>query len=174
MNRRKTQTAAYWREQFKINLDDPEYLGSYRQEKETPQTTESLTLALMEYRCQREESKIRNELSKGTIYQPSKSYAAGQQVVFPAFDYILGSITGLRRGENPEHGDFDVIQVTLEGETQPREFASNLKTAHRLNRTDGDTIETGERLQAPRELNSQYGRDAVSYTHLTPPASDLV
>ena len=159
MIRRNTQTAAYWREPFKINLDDLEYLGSYLQEKETPQTTEGLTLALIEYRCQREESKIRNELSKGTIYQPSKSYAAGQQVVFPAFDYILGSITGLRRGENPEHGDFDVIQVTLEGETQPREFASNLKTAHRLNRTDGDTIETGERLQAPRELYSQYGSD---------------
>ena len=157
MIRRNTQTAAYWREPFKINLDDLEYLGSYLQEKETPQTTESLTLALIEYRCQREETKIRNELSKGTIYQPSKSYDVGQQVVFPALDYTVGTITGLRHGENPEHGEFDVIEVAFESEAQRREFASNLKTAHRLNRTDGDTIETGERLQTPRELYSQYG-----------------
>ncbi len=157
MIRRNTQTAAYWREPFKINLDDLEYLGNYLLEKETPQTIENLTLALIEFRCQREESKIRNELSKGTIYHPGKSYAVGQQLVFPAFDYTVGTITGLRKGENPEHGDFEVIRVMLEGETQPREFASNLKSVHRLNRADGETMDTGERLQTPRELYSQYG-----------------
>lgn len=55
--RRNTQTTAYWREWFKINLDDLEYLGNYLLEKETHETSEALTLALIEYRCQREESK---------------------------------------------------------------------------------------------------------------------
>ncbi|MBK6429843.1 hypothetical protein [Candidatus Amarolinea dominans] len=157
MIRRNTQTTAYWRESFKINLDDLEYLGNYLLEKETPQTSEALTLALIEYRCQREESKIRSELSKGEIYQPSKAYRTGQQVVFPAFEYTLGTITSVRKGSNPEHGEFDVVQVMLEGQAEPREFAGSLKTAHRLSRTDGETVETGERLQTPRDLYSQYG-----------------
>lgn len=157
MIRRNTQTAAYWREPFKINFDDLEYLGNYLLEKETPQSSETITLALIEYRCQREESRIRSELSKGEIYQPSKTYSVGQQLIFPAFDYTLGTVSGIRKGVNTEHGEFDVIQVMLEKETAPREFAGSLKTSHRLNRTNADTAETGERLQTPRELFSQYG-----------------
>ncbi len=160
MIRRNTQTAVYWREPFTINPDDLEYLGNFLLEKETAQFTETLTLALIEYRCQREESRIRNELSKGVLFQPNKTYQVGQQLVFPAFEYVPGTITGKRAGVNPEHGEFEVIQVTLEGQTTLREFASSLSTPHRLNRTDSDTTGTGEHLLTPRELLAQYG-DAV-------------
>jgi hypothetical protein len=155
--RRNTQTAAYWQESFKINTDDLDYLAGIILEKDEPQRMDDLTYALIDFRCQREENKIRSELSRGEIYQPHKHYEPGQRLVFPTLDYALGTVIGLRSGHNPEHGEFAVIKVEFDGEGRTREFAADLKVPHRLSRGEGDTIVDTERSHSTRDLYVMYG-----------------
>lgn len=150
--RRNTQTTAYWQEPFKINADDLDYLAGIILEKDEPQSMDDLVYSLIVYRCQREENKIKSELSRGEVYQPSKQYDVGQQLVFPMLDYASGAVVGTRAGHNPEHGEFMVIRVQIEGENTPREFAADLKVPHRLSRGDGEGIAGGERVFSPRDL----------------------
>ncbi len=121
MLQRRTQTPAYWEQSFAVTPDDIEHLYRYVLERAVPVAIEELILELVRHRCQQEEQLMRAELARGVIYQPKGSYAVGDQVVFPAFDYRLGVVRAIRQGHNPEHGDFNVIAVQLEGEdTTPR------------------------------------------------------
>lgn len=153
--RRNTQTAAYWQQSFKISADDLDYLAGIILEKDQPQTMDDLAFALIAYRCQREENKIRSELSRGEIYQPNKHYEVGQQLVFPMLDYAVGTVAAARSGQNPEHGEFTVIRVQFDGAT--REFAADLKVPHRLSRGDGEGVVSGEQLFTTRDLYVMYG-----------------
>lgn len=155
--RRNTQTAAYWQESFKVNAEDLDYLAGTILEKDEPQSMDDLLYALIVFRCQREENKIKSELNRGEIYQPSKHYEVGQQLVFPLFDYAFGTVVGIRPGHNPEHGEFMVVRVQIEGEGTPREFAADLKVAHRLSRGDGEGIAGSEHSHSPRDLYTMYG-----------------
>ena len=158
MLQRKTQTPAYWEQNFAITPDDIEHLYHYVLERAVPVAIEDLTLELVRYRCQQEEQVMRAELARGVIYQPKESYAVGDQVVFPAFDYRLGVVRAIRQGHNPEHGEFNVIAVQLEGEDTTREFAADLKTPHRLNQTDdGEELWRSANLISPEELVARHG-----------------
>ena len=64
---------------------------------------------------------------------PTEAYEADQTLVFPALDFAVGTVTDVRPGINPEHGDFEVITVQFEGDAEiRREFAASLQTPHRL------------------------------------------
>ncbi len=154
---RETQTPAYWQE-FAVDDRDLDYLEDLFLEGERPRTSDDLTLALMRKRCEDEESLIEKELSRGVLYQPKESYEVGQSVVFPALGYALGPVVGVRPGHNLRYGDFEVIQVRVEGEEEPREFASKLASYHKLNREEGELPEA-EDLASPLELYDQYGAD---------------
>ncbi len=155
--RRNTQTAAYWQESFKISTDDLDYLAGIILEKDEPQSLDDLVYGLVAYRCQREENKIKNELSRGEVYQPSKHYEVGQQVVFPMLDYALGRIVALRSGHNPEHGEFTVIGVEFDGTDSTREFAADLKVPHRLSRGEDEWTAGGEHSHSVHDLYTTYG-----------------
>ena len=62
MVQRKTQTPTYWQQQFVVDADDIEYLYSLLLEKNQPQPTENLALAVVKRHCQEEELAIRAEL----------------------------------------------------------------------------------------------------------------
>ncbi|HEY66545.1 MAG TPA: hypothetical protein G4O02_18505 [Caldilineae bacterium] len=159
MLQRKTQTAEYWEREFEITEEDIEHLYSLILERNSPVSTKELVLEVIRHRCQQEEERMRAELSRGVIYQPRDSYEVGQQLVFPVFDYRVGTVVSIRPGHNPEHGEFDVIAVQFEDEDKPREFAANLKTPHKLNRGDDDGAELWEaaHLIPPDELYEKYG-----------------
>jgi hypothetical protein len=154
---RETQTPTYWQE-FAVDDRDLDYLYGLFLEDERPRTSDDLVLALIRRRCEIEEALIRKELTRGTPYQPRKSYEVGEQVVFPVFGYALASVVGVRPGYNPKYGDFDVIQVRFEGEDEIREFASKLDYPHKLNREEGELLKP-EGLASPVELYDQYGSD---------------
>lgn len=157
MLQRKTQTPVYWEQNFAVTPDDIEHLYRYVLERAVPVAIEELTLELVRHRCQQEEQLMRAELTRGVIYQPKGSYAIGDQVVFPAFDYRLGVVRAIRQGHNPEHGEFNVIAVQLEGEDTTREFAADLKTPHRLNQTDnGEELWKSANLIPPEELAARH------------------
>jgi hypothetical protein len=124
-----------------------------------PFDLETLTKAVIERHCRQEEELIRAELSKGRVYQPKETYEVGEDIIFPVFDYALGTVVGARPGSNPDYGAFTVIRVEFKGDDEPREFASGLEGAHNLNRDDGGAnLLVAEDLMNPAELYELYGQ----------------
>ena len=153
---RETQTPSYWQE-FALDDRDLDYLYElFLEDDNRPRTVDDLALALVRRRCEVEKTVIERELTRGTPFQPKDAYELGEQVVFPAFGYALGSVVGMRPGNNPKYGEFAVIQVQFEVDGRIREFASQLDFPHKLNREEGQLL-TGEGLLPPIELYSQYG-----------------
>jgi hypothetical protein len=154
---RKTQNPAYWGDEFTIISDDIQFLSTLLIEEELPRSAEELGRALVLHRCRQEEALIERAMSKGTPYQPKRSYETGEQVVFPALSYRAGEIIGVRPGHNPEYGPFKVIQVKFEsGET--REFAAELTTDHSLNYEVHTGAAEGAEQHASQELAELHGK----------------
>jgi hypothetical protein len=112
---RKTQTEVYWKEEFEITDQDTTGVYDLVLEEGEPVPTEALVVWLMERHCRLEEAAIQTELSKGPAFQPAEQYEVGQQLIFPAFEYTLGTVVGAREANSPEYGDFTAIQVQFEG-----------------------------------------------------------
>ncbi len=158
MIQRKTQTANYWQEQMAVSRQDLDYLYDRVLDAAKPVPTTFLAQLLIERQCRREEEMIQAELSKGPAYQPKDHYEVGVQLIFPALDYVLGTVVGARAGRNPEHGDFTAIQVQFDDQAEFREFASGLQGEHRLNRKEGEgELPATGTLISPAELHEQYG-----------------
>lgn len=156
MLQRKTQTAAFWRDQFETTPEDLEFLYSYLLDAQAPKTLADLALALIGEYIRRENSKIESELTKGSIYQPKERFKVGQRLVFPSLEFAVGNVTTLRPGQNPEHGDFDVIKVEFTDGRGVREFAAGLQTPHRLNQANSAALLAKEELLSQREIYQLY------------------
>ena len=104
MIQRKTQNLAYWRDEYQVDEADHEFLYEILIDAPTPMSLEHLALALVKRRCQAEESRIRNELTRGLIYDPKDSYAEGDHIVFPAFDFSLAEVVAKRAEKIPNTG----------------------------------------------------------------------
>ncbi|MGQ9586646.1 MAG: hypothetical protein ACUVXG_14785 [Anaerolineae bacterium] len=152
----KTQTAEFWLEKFQVGDEDAEYLRDHVLDLGRPQTTDELGQALVAWRCEQEEAKIRAELSRGTVYQPRQKYKVGEELLFTALDFATGTVKGVREGNNPEYGPFQVIQVEFPGQKEPREFASGLQAPHKLNWDNGEGPFLAD-LKAPSTLYEAYG-----------------
>jgi hypothetical protein len=166
---RRTQTADYWQEQFALAKKDEAYLYDLILEGGKPVSSAVLAEALIGRHCRQEEKLIEAELSKGAVYQPKDLYEVGAPIIFPVFEYALGTVTGTRPGQSPEYGEFTVIQVKFEGDDEIREFASGLQGEHRLNRAaDEVDLLVAPDLASPQALYDQYGPvvDEKVATHL--------
>lgn len=152
MIQRKTQQPDYWGDEFIVTFDDLQYLSTLLVEDELPCSAEELGRALILHRCRQEEALIERVMSKGSPYQPKRSYETGEQVVFPALDYRIGKVIGVRPGHNPEYSSFQVIQVKFE-RGKKREFASEFTADHLLD----DEAQASADLRTPEELETLYG-----------------
>jgi hypothetical protein len=152
--RRETQTPTYWHN-FQVNESDLEHITGTFIMNEQPRTVEEISLLVMRHRCALEDALIKRELAKGVLYQPKNDYEIGQSLVFPALGYAVGQVTDIRRGNNPEYGEFNVATVQFEGQKTEREFAIKLTTPHRLS-YDGDAV-TEDGLLTPEELYELHG-----------------
>ncbi len=161
MLRRQTQTESYWQNAFRVTDADMEYLYNLLLEEETPLSGREIALRLVDYRMRREEEDLRRKMSRGTLFQPKDAYEIGESLVFPAFGFALGKVVGKRPGINPEHGDFVVIEVEFE-DGRRREFASQLKTPHVLNR-NGDAGDNwvDETIFTPETVLERFGEKIV-------------
>jgi hypothetical protein len=155
---RRTQTTSYWQEQFDLTSKDVSYLYSLILDEGKPFSTAALAQAMIERQCRQEETLIQAELSKGPVYQPKDRYEVGQPIIFPAFEYALGTVVGTRPGRHPDFGEFMVIQVDFGGDDGVHEFASGLTGEHRLNRREGeDDLLAVDHLLTPAELYEKHG-----------------
>jgi len=151
----KIQSEAYWQE-FSVQDGDLEEIGVLFLETERPMLLSELAYALISSRCRREESALRRRLARGTLYRPNQSYAVGDTLVFAQLGFAVGTVTGVRDGNNPEYGEFKVIDVDLLSDGKTRFFAAELKAPHKLSLPDD-----GEQIKAfvpsPDEVYEQYG-----------------
>ena len=111
MLQRPTQTAAFWRDQFEVTADDTDFLYQLLLDAQKPIKLSDLAVALINEYLRRENTRIEQDLSKGTIYVPKQRYQVGQTLVFPALEFAVGQVVEVRKGQNPEHGDFDVQRL---------------------------------------------------------------
>ncbi len=137
MLQRQTQTAAFWRDQFEVTPSDLDFLYNLLLDAQSPMRLAELAGALIQEYMRRENAKIAAELAKGAVYLPQARFRVGQTLVFPALDFAAGEVIGVRPGQNPEHGDFEVIRVRFNDGSTVREFAAGLQTPHRLNQSNG-------------------------------------
>jgi len=121
----------YW-EEYELEDEDISYLYEYLLENEIPLTSEELMPILVEQRISREKVQLeKKRLDGNEVYFPKEDYEVGKRLVFPAFEWQKGEVIGLRSGENPAVGQFNVIQVEFEGGEQ-RELAAGIQD-HVLN-----------------------------------------
>ena len=121
----------YW-ENFRLEDDDIEFLYNHLLELETPLTSQEMITALIDERIRVQKAELEKQrTSGGDLYEPKGSYKAKQKLIFPALSWRRGEVVGTRTGHNPDLGNFEVIQVKFDDNTQ-REFASELSD-HILN-----------------------------------------
>jgi len=167
--RRKTQDIDYWIHEYEVDEADHEFIYDLLAESNTPIDTEDLALAVIRRRGEEEEHFLRNELAQANIYDPGDAYEVGDVIYFPAFNFHKGQVTAVRPGNNPEHGEFDVITVALESEKKPRAFAARLQTPHKLNRDGEVDLLSDDNLLAPQDILAMAGDALLSKfeRHLT-------
>ena len=156
MLQRQTQTAAFWRDQFEVTSSDLDFLYNLLLDAQAPRKLSVLAIILIQEYLRRENSKIESELSKGSVYLPKAHYKIGQTLVFPVLEFAIGEVVSIREGQNPEHGDFEVIKVKFPDTGAQREFAADLSTAHRLNQANGESLLSAETLLSAEEIYSLY------------------
>jgi len=148
----------YW-ESFNLHEEDIEFLYNHLLETEIPLTSYELIEALAKERIRRRRMEIeRQRMSGGDLYQPKLSFKADQNLIFPAFDWKRGKVVASRPGENPEIGEFNVIQVAFEDGMQ-REFAADFPN-HKLNEPP-KLVDDFNYLDVQTVLRI-YGEDLVS------------
>ncbi len=127
----------YWLEAFQPRDSDLEMLYEHLIESGQPEELESLARRVIAARVQREIDGRRARASaRGRVYQPSDRYEAGQKLLFTALDGQEGKVLGVRPGNNPSYGRYEVIRVAL-GDAE-REFAAGIEWEHPLSLTEVD------------------------------------
>lgn len=121
----------YW-ETFEIKEEDIEFVYNYLLEKETPLTPQEFVEILVVERIRLEKLAIEQQRSAGgDLFMPLNHYTADKQLVFPALAWQRGKVVGVRTGQNPDLGEFEVIEVEFEDGAK-REYAAGLED-HTLN-----------------------------------------
>ncbi len=165
MLQRQTQTAAFWRDQFEVSSSDLDFIYNLLLDMQAPRSTTQLAVTLIDNYLRRENAKIESELSKGETYMPKERYETDQVLVFPALDFAIGKIIGVRPGQNPEYGDFEVIKVSFaetDSATDPEKdsAASEADGTTRICRKSGDasSSQSDEWRQSPRQKHTPLRR----------------
>lgn len=125
----------YWIENFKPSAGDLDVLYEYVLDAGRPFAITELAEEMVRHHVR--QAVARRTVSKsasGLVYAPADRFEVKQKLVFPALDGAEGVVSGVRPGNNPEYGEYEVIQVTLGGVL--REFAAGLTWQHPLMAVD--------------------------------------
>jgi len=121
----------YW-ETFQLQPGDIEFLYNYLLETEIPLTSQELIEVLVRERIRQERLALEQQRTAGgLIYMPKERYTVGQKLVFPSLGWRQAEVRAVRPGNNPDLGEFEVIQVAFEDGSMA-EYAAGLQN-HILN-----------------------------------------
>jgi hypothetical protein len=148
----------YWQD-LSITDEDLEFLYNHLLEIETPQTPQELAQTLINERIRSETLNLeQQQAGAGAIYLPKNHYQSGQKVQFPAKEWQVGEVVGVREGRNPEFDPFEVVQVRFDG-GELKEFASGLEN-HKLNQPI--TINMDDPALNPGHVIKQHGKEIAA------------
>lgn len=150
----QTQTPDYWGVKFAVTDKDIEQVYNHFLEVERPQRLAELVRVIIAYRVAEELRQVERLMAGRTIYQPRSNYTPGQELVFPMMQFAQGRVTAVRKGYNPQYGNFNVIRVEING--KQREFAADLQMEHPLNADKSTLMATLTRIDI-KPLYEQYG-----------------
>ncbi|HEY69203.1 MAG TPA: hypothetical protein G4O08_01320 [Anaerolineae bacterium] len=113
-----SSTEVYWTE-LKVADDDLELILNLLLEREAPLTTLEMVDALVVHRLAKlEEEALRASQDDHEDYKPANAFEKGQVLRFPVMGNALGEVIGIRSGENPDQGSFDVIEVAFQDDNR--------------------------------------------------------
>ena len=116
-----------WIESFALQSDDYDHLIHLLLEAGTPWSTAEIVVALLEHQLLREQEKSINECEDwDEVYSPDKTYTSGQTIHFPLLGGLNGEVISIRNGENPDYGEYKVVQILCEDDTTC-EFACGME-----------------------------------------------
>ncbi len=163
----KTLSPHFWTHEFTVGNQKLDFLYSELAEGilGVPAPFDQMAISLIRECQDTENRQVQNLLERGTLYKPCDRYEVGQVLVFTALDFRAGTVTDVRPGYNPEHGDFDVIQVTLEDPEETLEFAARLTTDHPLNALDTAELHA-DSLMTADEIHDQFGEEIETQIRL--------
>jgi hypothetical protein len=111
---------------YQVSEKDLDSLYNYLLETQTPLNNSEITRYLITKEVEIQKEKITKEhLSAGQIYLPKETYKKAQSLVFPVRNWQSGKVVEVRKGNNPDYPDLEVITVEFSPE-EKMEFASNL------------------------------------------------
>jgi hypothetical protein len=163
----------YWNE-FEVSNNDLDFIYNLLLEREVPLTTLEMAEALILHRLERlEEEASKVEGTQIELYLPEEAYKVGQKILFPVIGNLVGEVMAVREGENPNLGEFDVIEVRFEEDGRDREFAARLQD-HKLNHPPESEGELDD-SNTPLEILNQYSEVIESrLTNRLHEAKDIV
>ncbi|MBN1219488.1 MAG: hypothetical protein JXM69_11205 [Anaerolineae bacterium] len=159
MSQRKTQTPAYWQEQFSVSDQDIEFIYNKILEENRLFSLDDIATLLVKRRCDAEEIESRSELQQGRIYQPDESYTVDEQIIFPLFDFALGRVQYTREARHPDYGAFTALGVAFEKGGPTREFVASFSHPHPLN-AGMQSLANLQGMLSPEELYQKH-RDFI-------------
>jgi len=155
----KTQSEAYWRDEYEVQPEDLDLVTGMILEAGSPQTVGTLAIGIVLRRFRAEKQAATEQTSRGRLYRPVEQVEVGEELVFPALEFVVGTVIGSRPGKNPKYGPFEVIRVRFGADVpgpDEREFASNFDEVHPLNRPLEELL-LGEEEMDENELSQTMG-----------------
>lgn len=146
-----------WARNFKVTKEDIDDLMNLLLEEETPMTTRQLARVIVDNRLEAEQTAIEEQYKNTKVYSPSASYEVGDRVVFTEMQLATATVAEIREGQNPDYGEFKVIAVDFDDSShnlpeKHREFATALKTEHKLSQVAEDNPLSSQTSMDPNEL----------------------
>lgn len=144
----------YW-DTFQILDSDLDLIYNHLLEIETPQTPQELARVIIEERIRTEKQALESQQQAGgSVYLPKGEYKTGQTLSFPAFDWQKGKVISVRPGNNPEIGEFQVLEVALDN-GEKHQFAGSL-AEHALNQPV--SVKSDDPSLNPDAVMKNYGK----------------
>jgi len=145
---------SYWRDSFSVTEEEDMVLQTHFEAQGAPMSLDEIAHFLVQHQVADE------AVANAGQYTPEDGYEEGQKLIFPALNGTVGTVVGVRPGNNPRYGDFKVIAVRFSGQPTPREFVAASQTIR---------LRGGDNAMAPRlskdEIVAQFG-DSIEETVL--------
>lgn len=139
-----------------LSPKDLEFIYNLLLDREVPLTTREMALALVAHRMERRARDAEQARSmEMPVYSPAAAFEVGQEIRFAQLENLRGTVLSIRSGANPDLGEFEVMQVELDGGAGRREFAMRLPN-HELDHQPAEADATDE-AETPESILSRYG-----------------
>ncbi len=155
VRRLKTQTEAFWRDEYAVTEADVDLVTGAILDSGRPQPISVLATTVILRRVQQEREAVARQAASGAVYQPKGNFEVGQNLTFSALEFVPGRVVAVREGHNPKYGSFGVIQVAFADGTE-REYASRLDIPHPLNRPAEELLGGGDPEISDADIVAAY------------------